>query len=128
MILSGIPALLSWCRQVTSGYKGVKIENLTESWRSGLGFCAVIARFRPDLVDYAELDRDDIVHNCYLAFSIGEKYLGIPALLDAKDMERAEKLDELSIITYLAQLYHRFSEETPQPPVPNGAKGCHLQV
>ena len=52
MILTGIPALQAWCKRVTSDYAGVNIVNMTESWRSGLAFCAIIARFRPDLLDY----------------------------------------------------------------------------
>ena len=42
--------LLAWCKQVTQGYKGVKVTNMTTSWRNGLAFCAVINHFRPDLV------------------------------------------------------------------------------
>ena len=54
MILNGIPALLAWCKRVTSGYAGVNIVNFTECWRSGLPFCAIIARFKPDLLDYED--------------------------------------------------------------------------
>ena len=42
--------LLSWCQTATRGYKGVKITNMTTSWRNGLAFAAVIHRFRPDLM------------------------------------------------------------------------------
>jgi hypothetical protein len=42
--------LLEWCREVTKDYKGVRITNLTTSWRNGLAFCALIHHFRPDLL------------------------------------------------------------------------------
>ena len=109
-----MPALYEWCRRVTSGYPGVDIVDMTESWRSGLAFCAILARFRPDLVDYAQLQGASGHTACALAFSIGEQQLGIPALLDTRDMQ-GELLDRLSIITYLAQLYHRFSDQVPLP-------------
>ena len=60
MILTGIPALEAWCKRVTSGYAGVNIIDMTDSWRSGLAFCAIIARFRPDLMDFTSLE-DDLV-------------------------------------------------------------------
>ena len=80
-----------------------------------MAFCAIIARFRPHLLDYAQLNKEDSYANSALAFHIGEKYLGVPALLDARDMVEVEQLDKLSIITYLAQLYHKFSDQVPQP-------------
>ena len=42
--------LISWCQEAVSGHKGVRITNMTTSWRSGLAFCAVIHSFRPDLL------------------------------------------------------------------------------
>ena len=90
MILTGIPALEAWCKRVTSGYAGVNIVNMTESWRSGLAFCAIIARFRPDLLDYDRIEDGQVDRNCSLAFSIAEEHLGIPSLLDPKDMVESE--------------------------------------
>lgn len=42
--------LLEWCKDITKGYPGVKVTNLTTSWRNGLAFCAIIHYFRPDLL------------------------------------------------------------------------------
>lgn len=42
--------LLEWCKEVTKDYPGVKVTNLTTSWRNGLAFCAVVHHFRPDLM------------------------------------------------------------------------------
>lgn len=42
--------LLEWCKDITKGYPGVKVTNLTTSWRNGLAFCAIIHYFRPDIL------------------------------------------------------------------------------
>jgi len=115
MLQTGVPALLHWCKQVTSGYPGVSVSDFSSSWRSGLAFCAIIARFRPDLLDFDSLKAKDGFNNCHLAFSVAEARLGIPALLEAKDMVTMGELDTRSIITYLAQYYHKFNKLNPQP-------------
>ena len=55
MLLTGVAGLELWAKQVTSGYPGVNIRDFTSSWRDGLAFCAIIHRFRPDLLDFSVL-------------------------------------------------------------------------
>ena len=76
MLLTGVAGLEMWCQRVTQDYPGVNIVNMTESWRDGLGFCAIIHRFRPDLIDFASLkhgqtERYGFGQNCFqsLGFS-----------------------------------------------------------
>jgi len=117
--VTGVAGLEAWCRHVTQGYPGVNILNMTQSWRDGLAFCAIIHRFRPHLLDFSSLLPGQAQRNCQLAFSIAEKELDIPSLLDAGDMETSDKLDKRSILTYLSQFYHKFSHETPPMPLPS---------
>lgn len=42
--------LLEWCKDITKSYSGIKVTNLTTSWRNGMAFCAIIHNFQPDLM------------------------------------------------------------------------------
>lgn len=46
-----LPHCLSvWAQSVTAEYRSVKLVNMTTSWRSGLGFLAIIHHFHPELL------------------------------------------------------------------------------
>ncbi|XP_012268898.2 MICAL-like protein 1 isoform X1 [Athalia rosae] len=112
----GTKALELWCRRITQGYPGVNVQNMTTSWRDGLAFCAMIHHFRPELVDFNGLNKDDVYGNNELAFRTAEQHLGIPALLDAEDMASCAVPDRLSILTYLSQFYQTFGALSPSRP------------
>ena len=86
-------ALLQWCKQVTADFKHVSVQDFTVSWKSGLAFCAIIARFRPDLIDFDNLDSIDGKSNCVLAFKVAEEYLGITTPLDSLDIFDNDEID-----------------------------------
>jgi len=114
MALHGTKALEKWARDLVADYKNVNILNMTTSWRNGLGFCAIIHHFHPDLIDFHSLDPDDVFGNNDLAFQVAEHHLGIPSLLDPQDMVECELLDRLSILTYLSQYYQAFQSSNVQ--------------
>ncbi|XP_011629680.1 EH domain-binding protein 1 isoform X3 [Pogonomyrmex barbatus] len=100
--------LLEWCKEVTKDYPGVKVTNLTTSWRNGMAFCAIIHHFRPDLIDIDSLLPHDVKGNCKKAFDAGEA-LGIPRVIEPADMDILTVPDKLAVMTYLYQLRAHFT-------------------
>ena len=111
--LTAKEGLLLWCRKKTAGYRDVDppgVANFTTSFKNGLAFCALIHRHQPQLIDYDSLSKDDAAKNLELAFSVGEKELAIPRLLDVEDM-LVDKPDERSVMTYVSEFFHRFAQQ-----------------
>ncbi|XP_063114711.1 F-actin-monooxygenase MICAL3 isoform X16 [Cavia porcellus] len=102
--------LLSWCQRQTDGYAGVNVTDLTMSWKSGLALCAIIHRYRPDLIDFDSLDEQNVEKNNQLAFDIAEKELGISPIMTGKEMASVGEPDKLSMVMYLTQFYEMFKD------------------
>ncbi|XP_038597114.1 F-actin-monooxygenase MICAL3 isoform X5 [Tachyglossus aculeatus] len=105
--------LLGWCQRQTEGYAGVDVTDLTMSWKSGLALCAIIHRYRPDLIDFDSLDERHVEKNNQLAFDIAEKELGISPIMTGKDMASVGDPDKLSMVMYLTQFYEMFKDSLP---------------
>ncbi|XP_022906817.1 EH domain-binding protein 1 isoform X2 [Onthophagus taurus] len=100
--------LLEWCKDMTKDYAGVKVTNLTTSWRNGMAFCALIHHFKPDLIDFGSLSPHDVKGNCRKAFDAAAK-LGIPRVIEPTDMDMLAVPDKLAVMTYLYQLRAHFT-------------------
>ncbi|XP_053924092.1 F-actin-monooxygenase MICAL2 [Cuculus canorus] len=100
--------LLTWCQKQTEGYRNVNVTDLTTSWKSGLALCAIIHHFRPDLIDFDDLNEEDVVKNNQLAFDVAEREFGIPPLTTGKEVGSTGEPDKLSMVMYLSKFYELF--------------------
>jgi len=102
-------ALLLWCQIKTADYPNVNIRNFTTTWRDGLAFNALIHKHKPELINYAQLNKANASANLNNAFTIADKKLGIPRLLEPEDVN-VEYPDDKIIMTYVVAYYHYFSK------------------
>lgn len=105
----GNEKLLKWCKAVTSGYN-IPITNFGKCWQDGMGFNAIIHRFRPDLINYSALQKTERIENLDNAFRVAEEELLIPKLFDAEDIAFVAIPDEKIIMTYLSLFYDKFGD------------------
>ncbi|XP_066506785.1 EH domain-binding protein 1-like protein 1 isoform X4 [Hoplias malabaricus] len=108
VLVSSSQSLLEWCKEVTEGYRGVKITNFSTSWRNGLGFCAILHRFHPEKIDFDSLQPHDIQLNNKRAFDEFSS-LGVSRLLEPSDMVLPSVPDRLIVMTFLSQIRSHFT-------------------
>ncbi|XP_076011704.1 F-actin-monooxygenase MICAL2 isoform X2 [Genypterus blacodes] len=97
--------LLTWCQRQTEGYRNVSVTDLTSSWESGMALCALIHRFKPQLIDFDSLNEEDHAANLQLALDISEREFGIRPFTSGNEVQ---ELDKTSMNTYLAKFYELF--------------------
>ncbi|XP_070821156.1 F-actin-monooxygenase mical2b isoform X1 [Chaetodon trifascialis] len=113
--------LLTWCQKQTEGYRNVMIADLTSSWKSGIALCALIHRFKPQLIDFDSLNEEDPAANLQLALDISEREFGIRSFMSVKELSDDQELDKTRMITYLSKFYELF-RGTPLPA--SGSRGA----
>ncbi|KAK3597319.1 hypothetical protein CHS0354_010956 [Potamilus streckersoni] len=106
-------SLLCWCQKAlnTGKYHTIYITDLTTSWRNGLAFCALVHYFKPELVDYNNLNEADAAKNCQLAFDIAQREMGINPVMKGEDLTICDKPDKLTMVSYISQFYEYFRKE-----------------
>merc|ERR1712243_13981 len=109
-------AILIWCQCRTREYENVAIRDFTQSWATGLAFCALIHNFFPNAFDFKALKfetKEDRLKNYELAFMTGEKFVGVPDFLTAEDMAgmvEEQRIDPKMIFSYVQEVYRMCNE------------------
>ena len=100
-----------WVKRQTAPYSEyVNITDFSKSWRNGLGFCALVHRYRPDAIDFATLDPKDGMRNVEMALSAAERCFGVDRLFDPEDIVEMERPDEKTVITYVAMIFRALAK------------------
>jgi len=99
--------LLQWCEKHLAGFNGV--QNITDftSWYSGLGFAALVANWRPNLLDWPSVRNLDMT--AIAAFNAAYK-AGVTMILD---VEFLKEVDKQSLLTQLHLFRRHFALEIP---------------
>jgi hypothetical protein len=96
--------LLNWCNENMKSY-GITANSFVTSFANGYALCAIINKFKPELIDIRSLQKDNAADNLEKAFSVAERELNIPRLLDIKEILSNGSVDERSMILYLYFYY-----------------------
>ncbi|GMT26328.1 hypothetical protein PFISCL1PPCAC_17625, partial [Pristionchus fissidentatus] len=89
------PVLLRWlnaeigCAPDQQQQQSQPITDLDKSWRSGVNFCALVHKFRPEMVDMEKVRaRADATprDNVELAFETAWRELGVRRLIEVDDI------------------------------------------
>ena len=97
---------------IVCSYDEVSVTNFQSSWRDGMAFCAIIDRYRPDLLNFDDCDPETPLENLERAFKTAEEELGIIRIVDPEDV-CVPKPDDKAVMTYVSFLRHAFPDAPP---------------
>jgi len=99
---------MNWCKECVTGFSHVSISNFGESFRDGLAFCAIVARYFPaPIISKPSPKKSEEALNH--AFATAHKCAEVPMLLDPLDFK--QNIDEMSVIIYLIVSCHQFLDK-----------------
>eukprot|EP01091_Cochliopodium_minus_P015428 TRINITY_DN548_c0_g1_i1.p1 TRINITY_DN548_c0_g1~~TRINITY_DN548_c0_g1_i1.p1 ORF type:complete len:521 (-),score=205.08 TRINITY_DN548_c0_g1_i1:49-1611(-) len=105
--------LLQWLKDTLVNYPNLNLTtDFKETFKNGMGFCALVHAFNNDIIAYNHLDPNFHDKNLELAFQLAEQNMGIPRMFDPKDLEEA---DDKVIMTYLYEYPRAFLNKMNQP-------------
>ncbi|ODQ81175.1 hypothetical protein BABINDRAFT_174954 [Babjeviella inositovora NRRL Y-12698] len=105
---SGIKkSLLAWYNKLVPPLDK-ELSDFSISWKDGTAFCNLFSHMKPDLLNYATINHDEVEHNIRTVFLLAQTHMGIPMLLDFEDLD-CERPDEKSVMTYVFEWYRYYA-------------------
>jgi len=100
--LSAEKALLMWVKNQTKDYAEVKVNGFGKDWHNGYAFCALIHKYRPDLIgDWPPSGSNE--ENIKKAMDAAESWLNMEQYLLPGEIAI---LDDKSMIIYVSEYYY----------------------
>lgn len=90
-----------------------QLNEVSDCFLNGQVLCALIYRYRPDLVDFNDVKELSKSECNDLAFKILERDLKIPRVMTAKDSLSLDSIDSKVWLNYLEQICEVFRGEIP---------------
>jgi len=119
---SGERDLLQWVTEKLKGFNMIEIQNWDRSWSDGLAFAALIANWKPHLLDWKSVgiheyphEAHPLGHDCTRTFRAAFDAFakaGVPTILDSEYMREA---DRRSIMRQVMLFYRHFGQDLPHP-------------
>eukprot|EP01156_Anaeramoeba_ignava_P023930 Anaeramoba_ignava/c21831_g2_i1.p1 GENE.c21831_g2_i1~~c21831_g2_i1.p1 ORF type:complete len:1074 (-),score=431.60 c21831_g2_i1:15-3236(-) len=97
--------IIGWCNLSLERYN-IEISDISVGFLDGRAFCGIIDGHKSGLVEQVILEENQPKKTLTHAFELG-KLFGIPAIIERGDLMR-KKIDEKSILVYLAEFYSKF--------------------
>lgn len=116
--------LLRWIKSQLKAYEfSNNLTDVAQCFTHGKVLCALIHRYRPDLVDFASLG-DIPAEQCNAkAFDILENDLGIPRVMQSSDSVNIDQIESKTWLNYLEQICELFRGEIPHVKHPKLVSG-----
>ncbi|XP_055852127.1 F-actin-monooxygenase Mical isoform X11 [Episyrphus balteatus] len=106
--------LLRWIKAQLHSYEFVQnLNEVSDCFTNGKVLCALINRYRPDLVDFNSIKELPAADCNDLAFKILDKELKISKVMSGKDSIDLDKIDSKIWLNYLEQVCEVFRGEIP---------------
>lgn len=68
--------LLRWVEEQIKEHEDLEVSDIASVFRDGRILCAILSHYRPDLLDYSSLTKDEPTKNNQTAIDLLEKEIG----------------------------------------------------